>query len=469
MSYLTRLDELRRAELLKRARDFANNYNPDLPSIVILPGGMGSRLLRCTTVYDPASTPEIEEFSELWLGLWPVLKGELSALVQDQFTEEVDQHPIIAAGELSSIVKSYDGIFQHFADKANVVGMGYDWRRAPIKECGYVRVFLQLIAEQVQQQHPGCTDPRRNLTLYAHSQGGLVAKLFINDLVDAGEKLSDWCKRLVTCCTPFYGTSSHFPRYYVGEELINSFTGGPDRVARIVATLQGTYSLLPAPREVLLPRLAALGLTRYPVRDFDNDGMECDPFDSAPAIAGRFRPEVPRAHLVMAKEQFTRIDSPLPPEVTQLIYHIRSDSSGKHGGNTDLELRWQAVNGAKYAASNGNPIGDNFDHGGRGDGTVPFWSARLATTPPENVFDIIGVKHGGAAEHPLALEIMTKLIQGEKIADGPQQAHADFDYATPDRVTAIGTELQKAPDPQAYLNALPPDEYRAFVDNLRLA
>lgn len=469
MSYLTRIDELRRAELYQRAREFAAIYNPDLPSIVILPGGMGSRLLRCTKVYDPASSPKIEEFYELWLGLGPVLQGELALLAQNEFTEEVDQHPIIAAGELSSIVKSYDGIFEYFAGKANVVGMGFDWRRAPVKECGYVRVFLQLIAEQVKLRNPAWPDPRRHLTLYAHSQGGLVAKLFINDLLDSGENRSDWFERLVTCCTPFYGTSSHFPRYYIGEDLINGYTGGPDQVARIVATLQGPYILLPAPREVLVPRLGAIGLARYPVRDFADDRIECDPFDSAAAIAGRYRPEIARAHLMMAKDQFALIDRPLPAEISQSIYHIRSDISGHNEGGTNLELRWKAVQGATYSAADGNPISDNSNTGGRGDGTVPFWSARLPDTPPANVFDVTGVKHGGAAEHPLALGILSKLIQGAAVAAGPYQAESDFEYAPAARVAEIAVELRNSPDPQAYLDALPPEEYRAFVDSMRLA
>jgi len=469
MSYLTRLDELRRAELYKRAHEFAATYDPDLPTIVVIPGGMGSRLQRCTRAYDPASSPKIEEFYELWLALGPTLRGELGSLAFNGFTEELDQHPIIAAGELTSVVKSYDGIFKFFAGKANVIGMGYDWRRAPDKECGYVRVFLQLVAEQVRLRNPAWGDPRRNLTLYAHSQGGLLAKLFVDALLATHEKPADWFARLVTCCTPFYGTYTHSPRYYVGEEMINLFTGGADQVARIVATLEGAYILLPAPREVLMPRLAALGLARYPLRDFADDGMECDPFDAAAAIAGRYRPEVPRAHLVSAKEQFELIDSALPPEVAQHVYHIRSDVSGAHGGGTNLEVRWKAVDGAAYNAAQGNPFTDNAASGGRGDGTVPFWSARLATTPPENVFDVTGVKHGGAAEHEEMLDILWKLVQGLPVPAGPRHAGSDFAYAAPDRVAAIGAQLKNSPNPTADLDALPPGDYRAFVDSLRLA
>ena len=59
MTYLNRIDQLRRAELAERARIFAQGYNPDLPTIVILPGGMGSRLQRSSRTYDPVAFPPI--------------------------------------------------------------------------------------------------------------------------------------------------------------------------------------------------------------------------------------------------------------------------------------------------------------------------------------------------------------------------------------------------------------------------
>src|SRR5215475_188776 len=128
----------------------------------------GSRLLRSQRPYDRTSNPNIVEFYELWLGLGPLLKGELTCLAMNAYTEEQYQHPVISRGELSSMVKAYDGVFQYFAGKANVIGLGYDWRRSPDKECAYVRVFLQLIADEVRRRKPGAADPRRRLTLYAH-------------------------------------------------------------------------------------------------------------------------------------------------------------------------------------------------------------------------------------------------------------------------------------------------------------
>jgi hypothetical protein len=469
MSYLTRIDELRRAELQQRAAQFAATYDPNLPSVVLLPGGMGSRLLRSRAPYDPAATSGNVEFYELWLGLGPLLLGELTCLTMNDRTEERDQHPVIARGELSTLVKAYDGVFQYFAGKANVVGLGYDWRRAPDEECGYVRAFLQFIADEVKRRNDKWADPRRRLTLYAHSQGGLVAKLFVDELLASREEPADWFERLVTCCTPFYGTYTHHPRYYIGETLVNGFAGGADNVAGIIASLVGPYILLPAPLGVLEPRLGDLQMARYPVRDFDNDDIACDPYDGASAVAGRYRPEVSRRFLVAAKEQFKLIDRALPDAVADRVYHIRSDIFGDAGGGPGLELRWKAVDGASYDSGEGNPISDNTESGGRGDGTVPFWSARLASTPAANIFDVMGVKHGGAAEHRTVLDILWNLMQGVSVGPGPHVAPDDFSYASAHRVAEIGRDLRTAPDPDGLLANLPAGEYRAFVDSLRLA
>jgi hypothetical protein len=161
------------------------------------------------------------------------------------------------------------------------------------------------------------------------------------------------------------------------------------------------------------------------------------------------------------------IDRSMPAKISKRVYHIRSDISASAG--TNLEIRWKAVTGASYAASQGNPITDNSDAGGRGDGTVPFWAARLASTPQTNVFDVIGVKHGGAAEHPTILDILWKLMQNAPVAAGPHVVAKDFAYASPARVAAIGKNLRAAQNPQQSLDNLSAGDYRAFVDNLNLA
>jgi hypothetical protein len=467
IDYLSRIDELRRAELVQRARSFAAHYDERLPTVLLLPGGMGSRLLRSTRRFDPREPqPPLEPLYELWLDLVPVLRAELACLAMDAYAEELDQHPIIAAGELSSVVNSYDGVFEFFRGRANVAGFGYDWRRAPEKECGYVGVYLELVAEALRQRNRKWR-PQRDLTVYAHSQGGLVAKFFVERLLAEGKDPPAWFARLVTCCTPFYGTSSHISRYYTGEQLANLFTGGADEVSRIAASMEGPYILLPAPRDVIEPRLPALGLMRYPVRDRDSDAA-CDPHDGGAFVRGRWRPEISRAFLVRARNQFQVLDRPLPAAVASRVYHMRSDIHGGPAGQMSLELSWRQVNGAAYSADQGDPVQTNETQGGRGDGTVPFWSARLASTPDERVFDVYGVKHGGAAEHPAMLGILWRLMQGEPVPPGPHVAPPGPSAPSQARLLAIGDALNQSSDPNALYAGLQKHEQRAVTETLCL-
>jgi hypothetical protein len=446
MSYLAQIRRLRLQELLRRAGEFAARYDPALPSLVIVPGGMGSRLLR----HAPGAPPY-----ELWLDMKPVLRGELAHLAMDAETQETDGVPITPSGELSSVVKSYDGVWEFFRFRANVAGFGYDWRRAPEHEAEYLQIFLELLSSAVVEK--GCQDPKPDLTLYAHSQGGLVAKLFVERLLRKGDDAGRWFSKLVTCCTPFYGTSSHISRYYVGEALANVFTGGADAVSRIGLSMEGPYILLPAPRSILEARLEALGLRRYPVRDRDSDAP-VDPFN-APS---RWRPEASAAFLARAAHQFAAMDREMPPHAAMRTFHFRSDIRGGPAGRDNLELSWKNIPGKSYSAENEfNPVRTNELQGGKGDGTVPWWSARLAATPPERVFDFYGVEHGGAAEHPAMLDVLWKLMRNEAVSTGPHfapEAPSSLMLAN-----VIAEELEAAVDPNARFATLPKDVQRRLL------
>jgi hypothetical protein len=457
VSYTSVVDELRQKELELRAEAFADAYDPHLPTVVLLPGGMGSRLLRSTAPYVPRTPFTNTRFYELWLDFAAALRGELREIAMTERGEDFGGHPIIASGELSSIVKKYEGVGAFFRGKANYVGLGYDWRRAPDSEFMYVRSFLRRIADKVMYR--GHDDPRRRITLFAHSQGGLVAKLFVNDIVERGEDIGGWFERLVTCCTPFYGTLSHLSRYYVGEPFPNIVTGGAAVVARIVAAVKGPYLLLPAPQRVLEPRFAALGLARYPVRDAAARGTACDPF--AVSARGRLPDYVVGDYLTAARLQFGQIDAPLPPGVARHIFHIRSNAN--NGGDRPFEMLWQVD------ARGDDPIRHNGADGGMHDGTVPFWSARLATTPDENIFDLSGVSHADAAENATVLEIVWALMNGRAMPVGSQSTQPGPAAGDFNRVTAILAQVQSGRRPPEDLFALSPEEFRTLTNGFTLA
>jgi hypothetical protein len=457
MSYTRVVDELRQKELELRAETFAEAYDPHLPSVVLLPGGMGSRLLRSAVPYVPRTPYTNTSFYELWLDFAAALRGELRELAMTERGEDVGGHPIIASGELSSIVKKYEGVGEFFRGKANYIGLGYDWRRAPDSEFMYVRSFLRRIADKVMGR--GHDDPRRRLTLFAHSQGGLVAKLFVNDLVERGEAVSEWFERLVTCCTPFYGTCSHLSRYYVGEPFPNIVTGGAATVSRIVAAVKGPYVLLPAPMRVIEPRFAALGLTRYPVHDANAQATACDPF--AASARARLPDYIVGDYLTAARLQFGQIDAPLSAPVARHMFHIRSNVNGD--GRAPFEMFWQAD------ARGDDPVSHNGADGGMHDGTVPFWSARLATTPDENVFDVSGISHADAAENPTVLGIVWDLMNGRTVPAGPQPALPGPPIGNATRVTATLAQVQAGRRPPEDLLTLAADEFRTLTNGFTLA
>ena len=446
MSYLAQIRRLRLQELLSRAREFAARYDASLPTLVLIPGGMGSRLVR--------HAPEGEY--ELWLDLQPVLRGELACLAMDDETQERDRVPITPSGELSSVIKSYDGVWEFFRFRANVAAFGYDWRRSPEHEAEYLEIFLDLLKNAVAER--GLANPLPNAVLYAHSQGGLVAKLFLERILKKNQDLGAWFHRLITCCTPFYGTSSHLSRYYVGEPLANFFTGGADEVSRIGLSMEGPYILLPSPRDILENRLHLLGLDRYPVRDRETDAP-CDPYSAA--SLSRYRMEKSEAFLRRAALQHVAIDRPLPPQAENRVLHFRSDIHGGPAGRVNLELRWDDVDGASFSAeSRADPVKSNEANGGKGDGTVPWWSARLATTPDDLVFDFYGVSHGGAAEHPVVLDILWKIMRGEPVSRRP---HFAAEAPSSLLLSNVITELADAEDPNARFAALPKDVQRRLL------
>ena len=418
MTYFPNLNRLILKELELRADQFAQTYDKDKKSVILIPGGMGSKLLRCQAKYIPDQPfPPNPAFNEIWVSLASLLRGGISQIRLDSNEHDWDDHPIIAAGEMNTVVKSYDKTQEYFTqNNVNYTEFGFDWRREMRAAAGYLKTFLRMIKEKVMARDSGFDNPLRNATLFAHSMGGLVSKLLINDLIDDNEPTEDWFYRFVSLATPFFGTEDHMDRYYVGVKFLNLLLGGEEKVASLVATMPGPYGLMPPPLEIIEPHFQRLGLTRYPVRDGSDPNSEADPFN----IKNRPRFPLIEGSKIMAdkfffkaEDMFQQIHRPLPDNVKERIFHLRNNLPDRKEIN--LELTWANLNGAAHNFSGPSPISNNS---GAGDGAVPFWSARLADTPDNQVYPLrLGTSHGSLAEDPDVLDVVNDLVQGNGLPE----------------------------------------------------
>ena len=99
----------------------------------------------------------------------------------------------------------------------------------------------------------------------------------------------------------------------------------------------------------------------------------------------------------------------MPAAVVDRVFHIRARRK-----KTWVELKWKAVNGASF-----NPDKDNSPIAGKkgeGDGTVPFWAARLVQIPNSQVFNLKKAKnHQELLEHPETLKVIFRLVEQDKM------------------------------------------------------
>lgn len=474
MGYKATVDLLILKDLKRRAEEFAATYDPSLQTVLLVPGGMGSRLLKTTEEVVPGIPfPDQPTFQKIWLSFAAILFGDILGLRMTRAEHDRGNRPVIASGEVSSsLAKKYDNTRDYFAGSspvhpANYVVFGYDWRKLNRVSASYLRQFLLLLRKEVEKL--GHADPRPQITLLAHSQGGLVTKLLLNDLVDSDEDPHDWLARFVSVGTPFYGTQNHLSRYYVGAGLVNITPGGRSAVADLIWSLPGPYVLLPAPRTVLEPRFDALGLNRYPVVDRDHLTVEVDPFLAAQRtrLPGFMTSPADNltftvSRLASAAQELAEVDRDLPT-LGDRVFHIRSTL--RHSDTPrSFRIHWENVNGSNYDIEQGpDPVSDN---GGDSDGTVPLWSARLAWIADQQVFTAKGLKHGGLAEQPDVLDAVAAIIKGDPV-DLPALSQ-ELDIAPEADAFRLLEEVRQGHREMADLAIQPPEMQRRFAAMLEL-
>lgn len=392
------------------------HYRKGQPTIVLLPGGMASRLLQSRERYEGQS--EVAKPDDLiWIDLREISSGEALELEIDDEGRDLGQHAIAADGPLYlwGLVTPYDGAEKFFRNEGwNYLTFGYDWRR-PLREAAEnLRNFLMDFREAVQERYG--ENPLPQTHLYAHSQGGLVLKLFLNGIAD-GEALFD---KAFTVATPFYGTSAHQQRYYLGVEiLIDWFGYDAADVVKVVGSLPGPYSLMFLPKPLFDRYGAAIGLDEYPMTE-PGSGRALDPYD--PANLDRYLPAVKASFLDEARRVYDEIAAPLPQELATRFINIRGS-----GREMVTSWTWKPLP-EKYEPGDDSPIEKNGR--GPGDETVPAWSAWHAATPKGNQYDPeVKRKHTELAENRKVLKVIERLVKGDEPGS---LAVAEAVDATPD-------------------------------------
>jgi PGAP1-like protein len=431
---------------------FINGFAPGKPNVIFLPGGMGSQLERTSHPY-PASPNVINDV--VWLDLG-IATGDALTLEIDTDGKDYESHVIGAHGPVSFVGMAPYGKLDDFARKEdwNFCVFGFDWRRSLAESAGNFQRFIENFERGVKEKYGSSQEPIKALTVVCHSMGGLVCTHALRNEKFAGLGF----QAIVTIATPFYGTSTHQERYFLGEKSLNNFYNRKT-VVRIIATLPGPYTLMLLPRGIYDSDGASLGLTRYPQYDHDN-GTDADPYD--PAMMDRW-PRPVRDHrqfLAQARDELRQVAEPIDKNIAPVFHNVRSSLDK----TTAVELKWKNVNGDDI------PDGSSPLTGvpGPGDGTVPAWSAFHAHCRAANRHELASAQaHGELLEHPEVLTLIKSLVKAGRrraVARGVR-VPAAAGQSKVARLMAAWSEKAKhnqPPPPELFEEAI----QRAFVTSL---
>ncbi|MDA2918071.1 lysophospholipase [Desulfobacterota bacterium AH_259_B03_O07] len=409
MSYnAARRNEIRNQNI-RHVGELVKVYDPNKKTVILLPGGMGSQLERTVKPYKENNPAPFKKYETVWIDIGIIFDFDALTVEIQKNGRDKGSHIIIPNGPLRFFINPYDETEKFFRNNGyNYTVYGFDWRRPTSEYAAWLHDFLRRFRDGViaRFKDDKTKNPLTKTTLLCHSQGGYVAKVFLHRVFNKKTKaknVSKWMEQLITVATPFYGNSTHINRYYKGVDGLNLIYG-TKKIASISGTLPAPYILLFLDKQIYNKDGAKLGLNRYPVRDADNDSVEVDPYAST--TFSRYPDWVNKDFLRKAKSLRKTLAKELPQAVMDRVFHIRSGKNKE----TWIEKFWTDIDGSNF-----NPEKDPLPITGKdgpGDGTVPFWAARLAQTPDSQIYNLKMAKdHMSLLEHEETLKAVQRIIE----------------------------------------------------------
>ncbi len=441
---------------------YAQSYlaDPEAQRTVILfPGGMASELARADQRFDATLSTGSYHYDTVWYDVMGILFLQHTLLMDMSGDFDRDQQMVVADGAIQNCLYGpYDDFRTWCGHKGlDLLVVGWDFRRRPD---WIVEFFFDYLVPKVTDlaADANLPDPFARTAIVGHSFGGMVVKWILNNHSHV------FCQNLLLAVivgSPFYGSAGQPHRYFVGEPLAGLTAHRAD-IAKVISTFKGGYTLMfldegtygrfaqPLSEDVHYPLLG------YPsVADTDST-QNVDPYNPLPGSPGWFRyPDIWSwfpGYLKEGRDFYQAVAEPLHVSVEKKLHCIRGVKfQGESPAmGTAVSQRWGWVHAnpnGECAVWEKQPDAAGPHDFGPGDGTIPAWSARLVTQPPQNIHTIEGdISHMTLLDDTVVRSTLLGLVQGIAPPDPAQQIVAGelrIDPASREELYTVRNDLER--------------------------
>ena len=417
--------------LLKRVVDpFIASLDVGKKAVILLPGGAASALYHSDKPFDPKLDVGEYDFEKGEVWLTPgILIGDAKRLPISKNDRDLSDYLIVADGDIQWFEKPYLQAMRFFSANFPAVLLGWDWRRDIMTAVDMLKDVITKIEARKGQE------VLKNVFLVGHSMGGMVAKLFFSTNEDLASKIGG----MITVGTPFYGYLGQLRRVFEGEKILNDIYTAKG-VAKIYSSFTGLYTLFPIDYDTYLRDGTALTLNSYPVND--PNGSPADPYHKTTSYP-KWGVRLWLDELSKALSVVKKLANPVRDDLREKVHHIRALMHE----DTPVAAIWdQKLPDPYEPPTSPSPIHIGPKELGEGDEVIPHWSARLASTPKQNVHDFTT----GKGEHMtlMAQDYVLRCIQ-EIVTEKPS-------------LTADKFFAEYGPNPQMAT----PKELKDFMDTV---